>query len=90
VPMRASAGRLHYDSSNLTGVADRLEARGEIVRQPDPGDRRVKAIVITDEGLRLRDAFWKRTISDAGVLRELDQQQVSTLRDLLRLALSKD
>jgi DNA-binding MarR family transcriptional regulator len=90
VPMRALAGRLHYDSSNLTGLVDRLEARGAIVRRPDPSDRRVKAVAITEEGLRLRDAFWQRSVGDAGVLGSLDEQQAATLRELLRRALAEE
>ena len=90
VPMRVLAGRLHYDSSNLTGLVDRLEARGAISRQPDPGDRRVKAVAITDEGVSLRDAFWHRSIGSAGALKALDERQLVKLRDLLRAALLKD
>jgi DNA-binding MarR family transcriptional regulator len=89
IPMRALAGRLHYDSSNLTGLVDQLEERGAVVRLPDPGDRRVKAIAITEDGLRLRAAFWQRTVGDAGVLKSLDEQQMATLRDLLRHAAAK-
>src|SRR3981081_507648 len=46
--MRALAGQLQYDASNLTGVVDRLEALGTVRRQANPQDRRVKRVELTD------------------------------------------
>ena len=89
-PMRAVATRLEYDSSNLTGVVDRLEGRGLILRQPDPTDRRVKAIVLTEEGRAVRDAFWRKFVSDARALGQLNSSQLEQLRELLRIATGTD
>ncbi|MER7754926.1 MarR family transcriptional regulator [Kitasatospora sp. NPDC097643] len=50
VPMRALAGRLGCDASNVTGIVDRLESLGLAHRAAAAGDRRVKIVVITDEG----------------------------------------
>ena len=50
VPMRALAGRLGCDASNVTGIVDRLEARGLARRQAAEADRRVKIVVTTEEG----------------------------------------
>ncbi|MCD0484464.1 MarR family transcriptional regulator [Streptacidiphilus sp. ASG 303] len=50
VPMRALAGRLGCDASNVTGIVDRLEGRGLAVRRAAETDRRVKIVVVTDEG----------------------------------------
>lgn len=84
--MRSLAGRLQYDPSNLTGVIDGLEAIGAVERRPDPRDRRVKGIVLTDEGRRLRDAFWGRLVGDAGPLGQLDVDELRLLRAILRSA----
>ena len=78
--MRGVAARLGFDSSNLTGLVDRLEARGLIARHPDPTDRRVKAVALTAEGRRVRDAFWRKTVGDAGGLEALTVQQLTGLR----------
>ena len=43
-----------YDASYVTTIADQLEERGLIERQPHPTDRRVKSLALTPEGLRLR------------------------------------
>lgn len=39
--------------SNVTGLVDRMEKRVWVRREPDPTDRRVNRIVLTDEGRRL-------------------------------------
>src|SRR3954449_11906652 len=55
MPMSALAERLFCDASNVTGIADRLEARGLVRRQSSEGDRRVKALTITPTGSKLRE-----------------------------------
>jgi len=51
---RELARRLHYDPSNITALADSLEARGLIERRPDASDRRFRLLALTPEGARLR------------------------------------
>jgi DNA-binding MarR family transcriptional regulator len=87
VPMRTLADRIHSDPSNLTGLVDKLEARGALVRLPDRTDRRIKALVLTDRGEQLRAAFWERLSSDAGPLAHLSGTELASLRDALRPAL---
>src|ERR1043165_4833043 len=48
--MRELAERMSCDPSNATYVVDRLEKLGLAERTPVPGDRRVKRIVLTDDG----------------------------------------
>ncbi|PYC75868.1 MarR family transcriptional regulator [Streptomyces tateyamensis] len=50
VPMRALAGRLGCDASNVTGIVDRLEALGFAGREAAATDRRVKIVTITETG----------------------------------------
>jgi DNA-binding MarR family transcriptional regulator len=54
LPMKEVAGRLHCDASNVTGLVDRLESRGLVERRVRPADRRVKELVLTDDGRRVR------------------------------------
>ena len=44
------ADRLGLDRSDLVSLLDDLEARGYVVRRPDPGDRRRKIVEITPRG----------------------------------------
>src|SRR3954468_18954711 len=54
IPMGQLAETLACDASNVTGLVDRLESRGLVRRRPSSGDRRVKVLVLTPTGERLR------------------------------------
>jgi len=82
-PMRKLAQQLDYDASNLTTLVDRLAARGAVERQADPADRRVKALLLTAEGQRLRDQFWHNLVTDPGPLAALPHSDLRTLNGLL-------
>jgi len=83
IPMRKLAQQLDYDASNLTTLVDRLAGRGALERQADPTDRRVKALVLTPEGQRLRDQFWHNLVTDAGPLTPLREPDLRALAQLL-------
>lgn len=85
--MRALARKLGYDASNLTGIIDRLEDHGAVQRRADAADRRVKTIVATEEGLRLRDGLAERLRADAGPVRALTGPELHDLRRLLLRAM---
>lgn len=87
IPMRKLAEQLDYDASNLTTLVDRLAAHGALERQSDPTDRRVKALVLTPEGERLRKQFWHNLVTDAGPLTPLRE---TDLRNLIRLLTKLD
>src|ERR1700676_367421 len=87
--MRAIAGQLEYDASNLTGVVDRLEALGAARPQPHPSDRRAKGVVLTAEGQRMRRAFWERLTSNTGPLGRLRDGELVSRRRLLSTALRR-
>ena len=53
IDQRTLAGKVGLDTSTLGGVVDRLEARGLVSRQPSPTDRRVKQLVLTENGAQL-------------------------------------
>lgn len=44
------ADRLGVEAMTLSGVLDRLEAKGFVERQPDPADRRAKLVQLTLAG----------------------------------------
>jgi DNA-binding MarR family transcriptional regulator len=89
VPMRALAERAHSDPSNLTGLVDKLEARGAVRRVPDTADRRVKTLQLTEQGRQLRDRFWHRLTHDPGPIAPLSSLQVRQLCELLQVALEE-
>lgn len=83
LPMRALAGRLACDASNITGLVDRLEARGLVSRHADAADRRIKNVVATEEGreaVRLIRADMRAT---SAAFARLDEEDRRSLYDLL-------
>jgi len=79
IPMRDLAARLDYDASNLSTLVDRLEWRGVVERRPDPADRRVKCLVLTQAGEQLRAGFWRDLVQDAGPLGPLSDADLRAL-----------
>ncbi len=58
--MHKLAAELGCDNSNVTGLVDRLAARGLVAREPGPRDRRVRQVVLTPAGRRLRGQLLAR------------------------------
>jgi MarR family transcriptional regulator, organic hydroperoxide resistance regulator len=80
--MKDLGKRMHCDPSFVTVVADMLEKRGLARREAHPGDRRVKNLVLTSDGLELKRRIetelaarmpWSR------MLTEDERQQLLTL-----------
>jgi DNA-binding MarR family transcriptional regulator len=53
LPMRALADNLDVSQASATGIVDRMEQRGLVVRQRDDEDRRVVRVALTDAGRQL-------------------------------------
>ncbi|MGE5605740.1 MAG: MarR family winged helix-turn-helix transcriptional regulator, partial [Bacteroidota bacterium] len=51
------ANRLDLENSSMTGLLDRLEKKGLIVRKPNPDDRRGFLIYLTTTGIKARDTI---------------------------------
>jgi len=85
-PMRELADELFCDASNVTALADRLEGKGLAERQPDPGDRRVKALALTSAGERARDRVLEIMSEPPPPIAALPVADQRALRDVLRRA----
>lgn len=84
LPMRELADRLCCDASNVTGIVDRLEARGLVERRVDPDDRRVKHLVLTGAGRALRQRHSDSLMVDVPLLDRMSADERRVLADLLR------
>ena len=82
-PMRSLADEWRCDASNATWIVDRLEGAGLAVRRDEPNDRRVKRVVLTAKGARVkndvRDAFYTAPPE----LLALDSTELAALERLL-------
>ncbi|MFF3287173.1 MarR family winged helix-turn-helix transcriptional regulator [Streptomyces sp. NPDC003023] len=89
-PMRRMAQKLKCEPSNVTGIVDRLEARGLVERRPDPGDRRVKLAAATAEGRATARRLRESLDFAREPLAQLTAVERSVLRDLLKRMLGEE
>jgi DNA-binding MarR family transcriptional regulator len=85
-PMHELAALLACDNSNVTGIIDRLEARGLVARQAYEQDRRVKHVVLTSLGAQLRERMSGLMARPPAGFERLSASEQRQLRDLLRRA----
>src|SRR3954470_8829616 len=80
--MSAMAHALQCDNSNVTGIADRLEAMGLVERRAAEHDRPVKTLVIPEMGTHVRDQVERRMSVPPPPLAGLSEADAVALRDL--------
>jgi DNA-binding MarR family transcriptional regulator len=90
LPMGRLADTLGCDASNVTGLVDRLEARGLVERRPSAADRRVKVLQLTPSGARLRSRLLRRMTGDWCALSRLSPAQQRSLVRLLEALVNED
>ena len=83
------ADGLACDASNITGIVDRLEARGLVKRRPGSRDRRVKEIVLTRAGTALRTLLVERLAEPPEPVSRMSAADQRALRAILRRALGR-
>src|SRR5215813_6526847 len=84
IPMGRLAETLACDASNVTGLVDRLEARGLVRRHPSSTDRRLKVLDLTPAGARLRAVVRERMAKPPESLKRLPVAEQRTLVGILR------
>ncbi len=77
--MRALADEWKCDPSNATWLVDRLERQGLARRVAREGDRRVKAVVLTPKGKRMRGELVKSLYTPPRDLLALSQGDLEAL-----------
>ena len=83
-PMRSMADSLACDASMVTWLVDRLEERGLVERRASTTDRRVKTVVLTGEGIELRERLRAALYAPPPELLALDEAELRTLCETLR------
>ncbi|WP_172296822.1 MarR family winged helix-turn-helix transcriptional regulator [Pseudoruegeria sp. HB172150] len=82
------AGLIAYDRTTITGVVDRLVAKGYLQRTQSEKDRRAKVLKVTEKGqaalLQVRPAVMA---AQTVMLRGLDEAEAEAFMTLLRKAL---
>ena len=83
VPLKQLAARLHCDPSNVTLLSVKLEELGLVRRARLPEDGRVRTLVLTAAGRKVRDQLVTNayTRSPFGALNQKEQSQLHALMD---------
>jgi DNA-binding MarR family transcriptional regulator len=86
--MKDLGKRMHCDPSFVTVVADMLEKKGLARREAHPGDRRVKNLVLTGDGLDLKHRIESEMAARMPWSRALDEHEREQLLTLIRKMLT--
>jgi DNA-binding MarR family transcriptional regulator len=89
-PMRTVVERLGCDASNVTGIVDRLEARGLVERTACAHDRRVRMLRLTPRGAQMRARIVARMNEPPEPIAGLPADDLAALCAILRRALGGD
>ena len=89
VAMCRVAEALHCDPSNITGIVDRLQARGLVERRSDPRDRRVKKVVLTARGRDHRTRLLERLSEPPSEITALSLAEQQGLCAILRRTVAR-
>lgn len=83
IDQKTLANTIGYDTSTIAGVIDRLEARGLVLRNVSPNDRRVRLITPTEQGRKTLAAVVPRMLKSQDRL--LDPLSKTEKKEFLRL-----
>jgi len=86
--MKELGKRMHCDPSFVTLVADMLEKRGLARREPHPADRRVKNLVLTDDGVAMKERVEAEITAAMPWNKALDPDERTQLLALIRKMLA--
>jgi len=81
--MRSLAEEWECDASNATWIVDRLENAGLAERRGVPHDRRVKLVVLTAKGAKLKSELLAEFLTPPAELLTLDRADLEALQALL-------
>ena len=84
VTMSELGKQLHCDRSFVTMIADTLEARGLARREPNPTDRRLKNLVLTPQGMELKERLEAALLAEMPWAHALDMTERAALLELIR------
>jgi DNA-binding MarR family transcriptional regulator len=90
MPMGALAEKLSCDASYITGLADQLEERGLVSREPDPDDRRVRRLVITPLGEVTAAKLHAQMVENHPIFTYLTDDEMATVLDIMSAGMRRD
>jgi MarR family transcriptional regulator, organic hydroperoxide resistance regulator len=84
--LKALSDELSVNASTMTGIIDRMEAKGFIERRADPQDRRAQSVFLTQRGFEVEDIATRITLeANEKVLGEFSPEEEAVLKKLLKV-----
>jgi DNA-binding MarR family transcriptional regulator len=83
ISQKELAVRLRCSPSTVVDPTDRLEERGLVVRRTHRDDRRIKVLLVTEEGRRVRDQLVSRLFEPPEPLDRLPEEDQMRFRDVM-------
>ena len=75
---------MHVAQSTTAGIVSRLEQKSLLESVPDPADKRIKLVRLTEAGKQCCiEMETQIDVAEAKLLRGLDENETRTLHDLL-------
>jgi DNA-binding MarR family transcriptional regulator len=82
---------VYLDSSTLTGIIDRMERDGYVVRRPNPKDRRAVFLFLTDKARQMGPTIMEFADElDSKLRRSFPADDVKTFEDILKSLAEKE
>ena len=88
ISQKELAARLRCNPSTVVDPTDRLEVSGLVIRRPNPSDRRVNVLVVTEKGKQVRAELIERLFEPPEAFRRLPAREQSRFRDVMRAAVT--
>jgi|SRR5581483_836931 len=85
LPMSSLTTLFGCDASNVTGIVDGLEHKELVNRVENPKDRRVRLLVLSTTGMKLRDTLFKQLIDEVEPNPIFSKLSLSELKTFFRL-----
>ena len=91
IEIGALGSYVYLDSSTLTGIIDRMERDGYVVRRPNPSDRRAVLLFLTDKAHQLAPTILKFADElDSKLRQSFPTADMQTFEDILKSLADKD
>ena len=88
ISQKELAARLRCNPSTVVDPTDRLELSGLVIRRPNPSDRRVNVLVVTEKGRRVRAELIDRLFEPPEAFKRLPAREQGRFRDVMLAAVS--
>ena len=76
--------RTELDSATMTGVLDRIENMGLVVRRPNYDDHRAISVCLTDKGRKIAEKLWDVSEkANTSFLKNFSKEEIIFLKGLL-------